>query len=347
MGLKDTFKKQGGMSLLKQYWKNGSFFTAASQFLLLGKGRTALEILRLSAWLKTKQKLEKKYRSHLAEFDRIYDTALPHESSNKVWICWFQGMENAPKLVQKCYQSVKENMPNREIIVLTTDNIKDYITFPDYIMEKWKSGVITHTHMTDLLRIELLIKYGGMWLDATFFCSSGKIAPYFFDSDLFFYQCLKPGRDGHCTYMSSWLMSAKTYNKILMATQFLCYEYWKENDSMVDYFLLHNFMSVVLDYYPEDWNKIVPRDNATPHELLLRLFEPYDEKIWTAIREQTPFHKLSYKFEKEKQIMQNTYYSRIIGGVIHKRSNTRILHYFHESLKELHAPFATCGKVAA
>lgn len=313
MGLKETFKKQGGMKLLKQYWQSGSFFTAASQFILLGKSRTALEILRLSAGLKTKQKLEKKYRNRLREFDRTYDTALLHESSNKVWICWFQGMENAPELVRKCYHSVKRNLPDREIVVLTTDNIKDYARFPDYIMEKWKSGVITHTHMTDLLRLELLIKYGGMWLDATVFCSGGKIAPYFFDSDLFFYQCLKPGRDGHSTYMSSWLMSAKTNNKILMATQFLCCEYWKEHDSIMDYFLLHDFMSIVLDYYPEDWNKIVPRDNATPHELLLRLFEPYDENIWTAIRGQTPFHKLSYKFTVEQTQKKGTYYKEVLG----------------------------------
>lgn len=311
--LRETFEKQGGMKLIIQYWKSGAFFTAVNQFLLLGRSRTALEILRLSARLKTKQKLEKKYRSRLREFDRTYDTALMHESSNKVWICWFQGMENAPELVQKCYQSVKRNLPDREIIILTTDNIKDYIHFPDYIMEKWKRGVITHTHMTDLLRLELLIKYGGMWLDATVFCSGGKIAPYFFDSDLFFYQCLKPGRDGHSTYMSSWLMSAKTNNKILMATQFLCCEYWKEHDSIVDYFLLHDFMSIVLDYYPEDWNKIVPRDNATPHILLLRLFDSYDEKIWAVVKEQTPFHKLSYKFAGEQAQKEGTYYKEVLG----------------------------------
>lgn len=41
--------------------------------------------------------------------------------------------------------------------------------FPKYIEEKWKRGVITHTHMTDLLRLELLIRYGGTWIDATVF----------------------------------------------------------------------------------------------------------------------------------------------------------------------------------
>ena len=72
MNLRETLKKQGGMKLLVQYWKGGSFFTAVGEFLLLGKSRTALEILRLSASLKTKQKLEKKYKQVLLAFDEKY-----------------------------------------------------------------------------------------------------------------------------------------------------------------------------------------------------------------------------------------------------------------------------------
>lgn len=311
MGLKETLKKQGGRKLLKQYWKSGSFFTAVAQFVLLGNSRTGLEILRLSTQLKIKERLEKQYKSRLLIFDSQYDETLQHKSSNKIWICWFQGIENAPTLVQKCYQSVKENMLDKEIIVLTSDNLLEYVQFPDFILDKWKSGIITHTHMTDLLRLELLINHGGMWLDATVFCSGNDISDYYFDSDLFFYQCLKPGRDGHATYISSWLMSAKTNNKLLMATRYLCYEYWKENNSMIDYFLLHDFMSIVLDYYPEDWSNIVPRDNATPHILLLRLFDKYDERIWNSIREQTYFHKLTYKFTEDKMKLEGTYYKKL------------------------------------
>ena len=52
MGLKQIFEKQGGMNLLKQYWNGGAFFTAAGEFVLLGKDTKALEILRLSAQYK-------------------------------------------------------------------------------------------------------------------------------------------------------------------------------------------------------------------------------------------------------------------------------------------------------
>lgn len=315
MGLKDTFEKQGGTALLKQYWQSGAFFIAVGEFLLLGKSRTALEILRLSAQLKAKQKLKKRYESSLEVFDKNYDTSLPHEQHSTVWICWFQGMEQAPALVQKCFQSVKDNLADHDVVLITSENMEDYVQFPDFIMEKWKNGQITPTHMTDLLRLELLIRYGGMWLDATVFCTEKQenIPDYYFDSDLFLYQFLKPGRDGHAQLTSSWLISAKSNNKILMAVQHLCYEYWKEHGEMIDYFLLHDFISIVLEFYPEDWKKIIPRDNAAPHVLLLRLFDQYDVHMWEAIRQQTPFHKLTYKFKEDQTKVKNTYYEVLFG----------------------------------
>ena len=287
--------------------------TAICEFLLLGRDRTSLEILRLSVQQKVKIKLRKKYIKKLIRFDKNY-IEQKKEFSNKIWICWFQGIENAPDIVKKCYNSVKNNLSNKEIILITEKNMSDYVSFPDYIMKKWKAGIITNTHMTDLLRLELLSKYGGMWLDATVFCSRKieEIPEYYFNSNLFMYQCLKPGRDGHAIYISSWLISAKSNNKILMATQYLCYEYWKKNNKMIDYFLLHDFLSIVLEFYEEDWKKIIPVDNSTPHILLLRLFDKYDEDIWNSIKEQVPFHKLTYKFEKEKMKEEETFYKRLL-----------------------------------
>lgn len=312
--LKATFEKQGGMKLIKQYWQSGALFTAAGEFFLLGKSRTALEILRLSAHFKAKQKLQKMYKKALEQFDESYEKNLPHELSNKVWVCWFQGMENAPALVQKCYQSLKDNLTDREITLITSENMSEYVQFPDFIMGKWKNGQITHTHMTDLLRLELLIRHGGMWVDATLLCTEKveNIPSYFFDSELFFFQCLKPGRDGHSHINSSWLISAKTNNRILMAVQHLCYDYWKTHDSLIDYFLLHDFMAIALEFYHREWLNIVPRDNAAPHILLLRLFDQYDERMWNSIKEQTPFHKLTYKFKEDQIKMKGTYYDSLL-----------------------------------
>ena len=39
--------------------------------------------------------------------------------------------------------------------------------------------------MSDLLRLELLTKYGGTWVDATVYFSDDNLPNFFFDSDLF------------------------------------------------------------------------------------------------------------------------------------------------------------------
>lgn len=313
MSLKETFNKQGGWKLIHQYKKAGCLSTAISEFVILGKSRTALEILRLAAQLKTKQKLFKRYETSLREFDQTYNNSQTHESSDVVWVCWLQGIENSPEIVKKCIESLYLHLKNKKIVLITESNLENYVIFPDFIMQKWKAGIITNTHFTDLLRLELLTRYGGTWIDSTVFCTEDddKIPAYFFDSDLFFYQMLKPGRDGNSLYMSSWYMNAKSHNKILEAAKYLCYEYWKQNDELVDYFLLHDFISIALDYYPDEWNKIVPRDNSAPHALLLRLSQEYDPKMWEAIKEQTPFHKLTYKMTIVKN--GTYYYNKVLN----------------------------------
>lgn len=310
MNLKEIFRKQGGFELIKQYYRGGALFTACVEFILLGKKKKALEILRLSAEYKTKRKLEKKYYNKLVKAEKLYDSTAEKIKSDYVWICWFQGLENAPDLVKKCIQSVKDNLRDRTIVIITENNMYDYVKLPNYIIDKWKKGIITYTHMTDILRLELLLNYGGTWIDATVLCTdkSENIPNYFFDSELFFFQTLKPGRDGISTFVSSWFISAWTNNKVLWLTRELLYNYWKESNCMVNYFLLHYFLCMVLEYCKDEWDKMIPRDNSTPHILLLRLFDTYDKKMYQAITEQTPFHKLSYKFSPEELKKESTFY---------------------------------------
>ena len=58
---------------------------------------------------------------------------------------------------------------------------------------------------------------------------------------------------------------------------------------------------------------VTPVCNSTPHILLLRLFDEYDEKMFYDILSQTPFHKLSYKFTDEQKLKKGTYYQRVFN----------------------------------
>lgn len=305
------FKKVGGANVLKQYLRAHVFLFAMVQTLLLGFSKKSLEILRLAVNNKILGKLRKKYRRFIAEY-KVNSQPLPRTRSNKVWVCWFQGMENAPALVQRCYRSLQENLPDREIVLLTEENYRQYVTLPDHIEEKAANGIIPKAQFSDLLRLELLLRHGGTWIDSTVFCSSKKIPSFMLDSDLFMFQTLKPGLDGHPTAISNWFITSCTGHPILALTQALLYEYWKTHNHLIDYFIFHLFFQLATEAYPEEWNSVVPFSNSVPHILLLRLFEKADPEIWKALQDMTPFHKLTYKFVEEETQKNGTYFRMLM-----------------------------------
>lgn len=302
------FKKVGGLELLKQYRYAKVLFFAIIQFLLLGTSQTSLELLRASVQLKIQKKLHKRYSYVLDKIESDKILNMPHIKGNNIWVCWLQGVENAPKIVQKCIQSIKNNFKDYEVIVITEKNYREYVEFPLYLQEKIGDGTISKTHFSDLLRLELLITRGGIWIDSTVFITSNNIPKEIKNADIFMFQELKPGKDGHCLPISSWFMVAKTNNLILYAIREMLYEYWKKNNKMMDYFLLHHFVNICKENYSELWNNIPKYSNSIPHMLLLELFDSYSSSRYEEIKNLTNIHKLSYKFSEEQINMENTYY---------------------------------------
>lgn len=311
---KSIYKKIGGLDAILNYAKAGVLPYMIGQVLLTGKSVTSLEIVRNGIQLKIKQKLWKRYSSVLKKFNDKYDeNNYPRSRSNKVWVCWMQGMDNAPELVQRCFRSLQENIHNKEIVLLTEENINQYVKIPDFIMEKYNKGIITRTHFSDILRVELLIQNGGTWIDATVLCT-GNIPDYMLEDEFFLFQKIKPGSDGSAINMSSWFMTSWSNNKLLLATRELLYAYWRENNWLVDYFLLHLFMMIVKDFYKEEWGNISPYPNSLPHIIQLMQFEQFDQRKWDKACMMTPFHKLTYKVKDEETNKCNTYYKYIINS---------------------------------
>lgn len=312
---KQLFDKAGGWKAILNYAKAGVLPYMVAQILLTGKSKTALELMRNGIQLKIKQKLWKHYIGVLRNFDNNYSKEeYPMQKSNKVWVCWMQGLEQAPALVQRCYRSLQDNLKGKEIVLLTESNFDQYVHIPDFIIEKLHKGIITRTHFSDILRLELLIQQGGTWIDATVFCSGGDIPKYMMEDEFFIFQKVKPGSDGSAINMSSWFMSAWSNHKFLLATRELLYAYWRKNDRIIDYFLLHLFMMIVKDYYMEEWKQIIPYPNSLPHVLQLMQFEKFDRRRWDAACKASPFHKLTYKVKEEDTRKEGTFYDVIMNG---------------------------------
>lgn len=313
--LKKLYKQSNGGAYLKQCSKNRTLVIAVVEVFLLGITKKSLEITRNITELFVYKKLKRQNKKFIKEYmEKNENKIFEHKHSNTIWTIWLQGMSNAPDIVKKCYDSMKENILDKEIIVITEDNYSDYVQFPDYIMEKYKRGIISKVHFSDLLRIELMAKYGGTWLDGTVYLSGNPYEhnqQYILNDDLFLFQDLKPGLDGHSSCISSWLMTASSNNKIILLTRALLHNYWKKYNYALDYFVLHLFFQIAIESYPDEWKKVVPFSNSLPHILLLRLFDSYDDDIWNAVKNMTCFHKLSYKFSEDKWKMENTFYKKI------------------------------------
>jgi|SaaInlStandDraft_1057018.scaffolds.fasta_scaffold02573_6 hypothetical protein len=304
------FKKYNLAELCKNSIKGGYFISLILSIPLVGSSRKGLEILRLLSQLKLNSYLKVKYNKILNKEEGINKE---RKNSNLIWFCWLQGIENAPKLVQKCFRSI-EKIPGWKVVLITKDNYGNYTDLPKYISDKWSQGKISNTHFSDILRLDLLVRNGGLWIDSTVYFTGDNIPEFISNSELFLFQNLKPGFNGHTFKVSSWLIFSKSNNKILSKTRELIFEYWKSNKSLIDYFLVHHFLTLSMDKYDELANQIPKFPNSIPHILLLQIFEPFNLDDFNYITNLCPFHKLSYKRNKDQLDLNGTYYKYIVDN---------------------------------
>lgn len=84
-----------------------------------------------------------------------------------IWILWLQGLKNAPRVVTECYASWRRLNPDWEIVFLDDSNLHEYVDLNDV---RAKQPLMELPALSDIIRIKLLEKYGGVWVDATCFC---------------------------------------------------------------------------------------------------------------------------------------------------------------------------------
>ena len=302
-------KLSKGLARVRTLARHRSLCASGAELALLGRSRGALDIAKLSEELKVRQALERRYG---AMIDASAPAGPLGKPNRTVWICWLQGIDGAPELVKKCFASVQACFSGWEIVVLTSDNLSRYAELSPAILDKWKRGVISAAHFSDLLRVDLLTRLGGLWLDATVFCTGGLSDAFIESNDLFLYQILPPNALGRSLRCSSWLIWARSGCRVLAQTRALLWAYWEKEDALFDYYLLHHFIAMVMDRFPEDARRILPRGTSAPHQLQFRLFDPYVPAIWDDIRAQADFHKLTYRLDPGDVARKGTFYDAIL-----------------------------------
>ena len=228
-----------------------------------------------------------------------------HITNNTIYWCWLQGIEKAPELYLSTLNSVMKNLKDFNLVIITEENMLNYISFPDYILDKYKRKIISPTHFSDLIRLELLISYGGTWIDASVLITG--YTEMFYNNDLFFFQERNPGCVG-----SNWFITAEKGSPILRSTQYLLYEYWKYRDDLYDYYIFHLMLALSSERYKKDLKKIPYLSNRPPHRLRNTMFGIYSKEYYDKLLNDSSVHKLTVKWVPDGPVGFDTYYNHII-----------------------------------
>ena len=261
----------------------------------------------------TREFLEKEFYEFIINYE--FNTC-NQKNSKIIWTLWMQGYKNAPELVKCTIDSIRKfaELNNFQFILLEEDTIEKYIVFPKLIKEKMDLGIIDYTKISDILRVSLLAKYGGTWVDATIYMKEE------FDSSLLlqnYYTIKTGGIEDYSPNISNnrWKGFFLSGNSSLFSfTRDFFFEYYSRYDIAVDYLLIDYIFDIAYKYNEKIKNQMLELEKSNPNLFWLEnhLGDEFDQKVWNNIIETTKVFKTTYKLSEEIKSNKNNFYSKLI-----------------------------------
>ena len=238
------------------------------------------------------------------------------KNSKIIWTLWMQGYENAPELVKSTIDSIRKfaELNNFQFILLEENTIEKYIVFPKLIKEKMDLGVIDYTKISDILRVSLLAKYGGTWVDATIYMKEE------FDSSLLlqnYYTIKTGGIEDYSPNISNnrWKGFFLSGNSSLFSfTRDFFFEYYSRYDIAVDYLLIDYIFDIAYKYDEKIKNQMLELEKSNPNLFWLEnhFSEKFDRNIWEDVSKETKIFKTTYKLDTRIKCDPENNYSALI-----------------------------------
>lgn len=245
---------------------------------------------------------------------------------NIIWTMWLQGIEKAPKLVKSCVYSQKKyaKLKKYKYIILNEDNISRYLEIPDYIIKKLKDNKISYTQFSDIVRVGVLRKYGGIWLDSTIFVTTD------FDEEFYkldFYTNKKSSyKDMNKRNISKgrwtgFFVKTKKENILFEFAWRFFISYWKEYNSLIDFYLIDYVFCIAYEKFETVRKQIddVPDNNQKIYELNRNLNNECDMQELKSILKMSHIFKLSYK----QELKENNNGKKTVYGLLTKNLNDK------------------------
>jgi len=135
---------------------------------------------------------------------------------------WAQGEENLPFLVQACVSSWRVKNPGWELKLLDRDSLPALIDLEDFDAR----SDIGLQALSDIIRVKLLMRYGGVWADASLFCAKplDDWLPPVIDDGFFAFASHRKDR-----LMTTWFLAGNRDSQLLSAWGNEIFSYWRSH----------------------------------------------------------------------------------------------------------------------
>lgn len=306
------YRQFGGLRLVWQYAKLGLLPIIVKGFVRCVVKKQSYKTIYPEVLKRIEPVLAERFQ--ISVF-KIQSNGLSHDHPKVIWWCWLQGLEKAPNIVKACHRSLQKNLKDYEIRIIDSENWKQYVQLPDYIVERWKKKQIPPALFSDLLRLQLLIEYGGSWIDSTVLCTgvSTQETQKYLEAPLFLFQYTPEGTTKNIS-ISNWFITAHSNNEVLMAVRDMLFAYWKDYKCTLDYYIFHLFFSMVAQEYPEEIAAMPYGYSMNSLVLLHHLNESYNQEKWNKLTSKVSFHKLSFRLNSEIINNRGNYYNWILNN---------------------------------
>ncbi|QNQ80527.1 capsular polysaccharide synthesis protein [Lactobacillus sp. PV034] len=242
------------------------------------------------------------------------------EINNTIWTMWWQGEKNAPDIVKVCIKKLRDE--NKKVVVITKDNYLKYVTLEKEIVKKFKEEKISFTHFSDIIRVNLLFNYGGMWIDSTVLATK-KIQNSILKKEFYSIKTENYTNDPSHGRWTTFCMEAIQGSIIMKYLVNAFNIYFKKYNYMVDYILLDYF--ILLAYESNNQVRLIidniPKNNS--HVFDLRKYLNIPVKKCKYFKD-TYLYKLSYKMNFNVNSKQQTLYQNLILNIGNNTTNVKI-----------------------
>jgi len=240
------------------------------------------------------------FKKYLPAVEKVIEEKpINNDKGEKIWTMWLQGEDKAPALVKACFRSVRRHC-SQELVVLDEKTVFDYITLPEKIIKKYKSGKIGHAHFADICRVELLYEHGGFWLDSTGFVTA-PIPDWIKKQDFFVFLTGDNYNIGGSPYsfMQNCFIRARKGAYLLAAWRAMILDYWMHENHTFDYFM-HQLLFKTLvenDKRAKKYFEEMPHIAQDPTHVLWWAYQnqPFNQKTFDEVTSGAFFQKTTYR----------------------------------------------------